>query len=102
MKCSLTLQLILVLTAGTPFACPAADDFPDPVNTQAAGEHPPSPQEMLELFELPPGFSVTLFAGEPDVQQPRAFDFDDQGRVCVAGNYSYGAHGEYDSTHRDR
>ncbi|HIE99555.1 MAG TPA: cytochrome C, partial [Fuerstia sp.] len=102
MKCFLSLQLILVLTAGTPFACPAADDFPDPVNTQAAGEHPPSPQEMLELFELPPGFNVTLFAGEPNVQQPIAFDFDDRGRIWVAENYSYGAHGEYDADHRDR
>ena len=49
----------------------AADEkyeFPPPVNTQAAGEHPPRPEEMPELFDLPPGFRVTLFAGEPDVQ----------------------------------
>ena len=70
------LVLSVVITAGTAFACPAADDFPDPVNTQAAGE--------------------------PDVQQPIAFDFDDEGRIWVAENYSYGAHGKYDPDHRDR
>lgn len=87
--------LMLVATA-------IADDFPKPVNTQAEGEHPPSPREMLGLFELPEGFHVTLFAGEPDVRQPIAFDFDDRGRIWVAENYSYGAHGKYDSELRDR
>lgn len=79
-----------------------ADEFPEPVNTQAAGEHPPSPKEMLELFELPPGFKVTLFAGEPDVQQPIAFDFDDHGRIWVAENYTYSARGKVDQVMRDR
>ncbi|MEZ6059745.1 MAG: hypothetical protein R3C19_05230 [Planctomycetaceae bacterium] len=79
-----------------------ADDFPEPVNTQAPGEHPPSPKEMLDLFELPDGFNVTLFAGEPDVQQPIAFDFDDRGRIWVAENYTYSAHGEIDPNLRDR
>ena len=80
----------------------ANDEFPTPINTQAAGEHPPSPQEMLELFELPPGFKVTLFAGEPDVQQPICFDFDDTGRLWVAENYTYSAHGKIDPNLRDR
>jgi putative membrane-bound dehydrogenase-like protein len=80
----------------------SAGEFPKPVNTQAAGEHPPSPEEMLQLIELPDGFNVTLFAGEPDVQQPIAFDFDDTGRIWVAENYSYGARGKYDASLRDR
>ena len=78
------------------------DDFPQPVNTQAAGEHPPSPEEMVELIKVPEGFQVNLFAGEPDVRQPIAFDFDDRGRIWVAENYSYGAHGKYDPALRDR
>lgn len=86
------------------FACSpvVADDFPEIVNTQAAGEHPPSPREMLDLFELPEGFNVTLFAGEPDVQQPIAFDFDDYGRIWVAENYTYSARGKVDQVMRDR
>lgn len=79
-----------------------ADDFPEPVNTQAPGEHPPSPVEMLSLIDLPEGFQVTLFAGEPAVQQPVAFDFDDRGRIWVAENYTYSAHGQIDPNLRDR
>jgi putative membrane-bound dehydrogenase-like protein len=38
---------------------------------------------------LPPGFQATLFAGEPDVQQPIAFAIDDRGRLWVAEAYTY-------------
>ena len=38
---------------------------------------------------VPPGFKVTLFAGEPDVVQPIAMAIDDRGRVWVAEAYSY-------------
>lgn len=96
-----TLAILMAFVANDRFTM-ATDDFPEPVNTQAAGQHPPSPGEMLDLFELPPGFHVTLFAGEPDVRQPIAFDFDDRGRIWVAENYSYGAHGTYDPALRDR
>jgi putative membrane-bound dehydrogenase-like protein len=38
---------------------------------------------------VPPGFHVSLFAGEPDVVQPIAFTFDDRGRLWVAECFSY-------------
>ena len=38
---------------------------------------------------VPPGFHVTLFAGEPDVVQPIAMAIDDRGRLWVAEAYSY-------------
>ena len=38
---------------------------------------------------LPEGFKATLFAGEPDVMQPIAFDFDDRGRLWVVECFSY-------------
>ena len=38
---------------------------------------------------MPEGFSVKLFAGEPDVRQPIAFCLDDRGRLWVAEAYSY-------------
>ena len=60
-----------------------------PINTQAPGQEPPSPEEAAALISVPDGFSVTLFAGEPDVRQPIAMQFDDRGRLWVAESYSY-------------
>ncbi len=38
---------------------------------------------------MPEGFSVGLFAGEPDIHQPIAMCLDDRGRVWVAEAYIY-------------
>ena len=38
---------------------------------------------------VPEGFTVKLFAGEPDVRQPIAMCLDDRGRVWVAEAYCY-------------
>jgi putative membrane-bound dehydrogenase-like protein len=62
---------------------------PGVANTQNPADHPLSPQEALKRITLPEGFRVTLFAAEPDVLQPIAFDFDDRGRVWVVENFSY-------------
>jgi putative membrane-bound dehydrogenase-like protein len=48
-----------------------------------------SPDEAAKAMTVPDGFSVTLFAGEPDVKQPVAFCIDDRGRLWVAEAYSY-------------
>ena len=84
------------------FGSAGGEEFPEPVNTQPHGEHPPAPHEMPDLFDLPSGFTVTLFAGEPDVRQPIAFDFDDRGRLWIAENYTYSARGAIDPHLRDR
>ena len=60
-----------------------------PINTQAPGREPLSPEEAAAAMRLPEGFSATLFAGEPDVRQPIAMKLDDRGRVWVAESYSY-------------
>jgi putative membrane-bound dehydrogenase-like protein len=58
--------------------------------TVALAEDPPlSPADTVKALKVPPGFSVTLFAGEPDVVQPIGFCFDDRGRLWVAENLSY-------------
>jgi putative membrane-bound dehydrogenase-like protein len=88
-----------------PLATPAAaEDFPEIVNSQPGDDGPPTPEEAAAAITFPDGdanWKVTLFAGEPEVQQPIAFDFDDRGRLWVAENYSY-AGGPYDEKHRDR
>ncbi len=50
---------------------------------------PVPPSQAAQRFTVPPGFHVTLFAGEPDVKQPIAFTFDDRGRLWVCECYSY-------------
>ncbi len=51
--------------------------------------HGLSPEEAARAMTVPPGFQVSLFAGEPDVVQPIAMAIDDRGRLWVAEAYSY-------------
>lgn len=53
---------------------------------------PLGPLEAARTMQVPAGFNVTLFAGEPDVQQPIGMCTDDRGRLWVAENYSYPKH----------
>ncbi|KLU05256.1 putative transmembrane protein [Rhodopirellula islandica] len=58
----------------------------------AADEYPHaglSAQQAAEAMTLPDGFSVTVGAAEPQVQQPIAMAIDDRGRVWVAEAYEY-------------
>jgi putative membrane-bound dehydrogenase-like protein len=52
-----------------------------------------TPAEAVAKMTVPEGFSVTLYAGEPDIRQPNAFAIDDRGRLWVAENYSYTKYG---------
>ncbi len=57
-------------------------------------DEPLPPAEAARTMSVPPGFRVTLFAGEPDVCQPIGFCFDDRGRLWVAEAYNYPRHGD--------
>ena len=48
-----------------------------------------TPQEAMARMQLPPGFKVTLVASEPQVINPTAFTFDDQGRIWVTESLEY-------------
>lgn len=48
-----------------------------------------SPNEAAKAMTVPPGFSVSLFAGEPDVHQPIAMALDHRGRLWVVEAYTY-------------
>jgi putative membrane-bound dehydrogenase-like protein len=64
-------------------------DFPAPYNSEPGNPSPMSPQQALEALKLPPGFKATLFAAEPEVQNPIAMAWDARGRMWVAENYTY-------------
>src|ERR1051326_6942678 len=52
---------------------------------------------------LPDGFKVSLFAGEPDIVQPVAMNFDDRGRLWVVEMITYAdMKSNFDLTVHDR
>ena len=81
--------LLLGLAAVASLRAAAPTLPPGVVNTQRPEDRPLPPREALARLALPPGFQVTAFAGEPDLRQPIAFDFDDRGRLWVIENFSY-------------
>ena len=58
-------------------------------NAQPIVEKPFTPLEAAKTMQVPKGFNVTLFAGEPDIKQPIAFCIDDRGRLWVAEANNY-------------
>jgi len=81
-----TLTVVVALMARVIFA---ADQFPEPYDTEKAGTGPMSAEAAAKTFKMPPGFKVSVFASEPDVRQPIAMAFDPRGRLWVAENYTY-------------
>ena len=77
--------LLFLLLATTSFAA----DFPALYNSDPGNPEPMSPQEALAALKMPEGFSATLFAAEPDVQNPIGLSWDTKGRMWVAENYTY-------------
>src|SRR4051812_23921323 len=66
----------------------AAETKPDPPpSAPAAG--PLSPREERATFRVPDGFCVELVACEPDVVDPVAMAFDEDGRLYVAEMRGY-------------
>lgn len=63
--------------------------FPEPFNTQDAKDQPAPPAELVARMKVPTGFQVTLFAAEPQVQQPVAITTDGRGRLWVCEMYTY-------------
>lgn len=47
------------------------------------------PEEAAKAMTVPEGFSVKLFAAEPDIKQPIAFTIDERGRLWVAECHTY-------------
>ncbi len=102
--------LIAPLVAAFAFPFSAADGFassipfPTPTNNQDVTAQPLTPAaDRVSRMKLPPGFKATLFAAEPDVQNPIAMCWDERGRLWIAENYTYSDNKErFDLKLRDR
>ena len=73
--------VVFILTCGI---APAA---PDEAPKEYAG--PFAPKDALKTFRLPAGFRIELVAAEPDVLDPVAMSFDEDGRLYVVEMRDY-------------
>jgi len=78
--------------------------FPTPINTESDRQSQPlTPDAAARGFRVPAEFEVTVFAAEPDVQNPVAMAWDHRGRLWVAENYTYAdSSRKFDLSLRDR
>ncbi len=75
------VALCAALASGVSVACLAADDD--------LGIAPASDEAKLAIrgFQVSPGFTAELVAAEPNLANPVAFCFDEQGRIYVAETF---------------
>ncbi len=104
----LRLVSVGLLSAGALWVSPAIaadiDDDEEPAATTAKGQvHKPGSrvpepeiapasdeaQLAVQRMQVPPGLEVKLWAAEPMLANPVAFNFDERGRIFVAETYRY-------------
>ena len=59
------------------------------VSACGRSEPPYSPEESLATFRIQDGFRAEVFVAEPDVVDPVAMAFDEEGRIWVVENSGY-------------
>jgi putative membrane-bound dehydrogenase-like protein len=92
----------LLLWPLIPFSVCAAE-FPALYNSEREQSSPMPAAEAAAKLRLPPGFKATVFAAEPDVQNPIGMAWDARGRLWIAENYTYAESGKkFDLNLRDR
>src|SRR5262245_34949738 len=98
------IAIRLSCLAGLALGTAAFADFPTVYNSETdTAAKPPTPQESLAKLTLPPGFKATIFAAEPDVQNPIGMAWDSRGRLWIAENYTYAERAvRFDQHLRDR
>lgn len=81
-----------------------ADDFPPIYNSPSeAGQSPMPAVQAAQSMTLPAGFRASIFASEPDVQNPIDMAWDAKGRLWIAENYTYAERAQrFDLGLRDR
>src|SRR3954453_16092337 len=98
----LTITLVLLIVAGVPQqAFEPADQQPaaQPPAAQPPAQQRPAVPEVatppsipLDLFHVPEGFEVTLWASTPMLHNPTNMDIDKDGRIWVAEGVRYRSH----------
>ncbi|MBM3980409.1 MAG: DUF1080 domain-containing protein [Planctomycetes bacterium] len=68
---------------------PTFPQAPQPLTADTYKHAGLKPEESVKAMTLPPGFTASVFAAEPDVHQPVAFCIDHRGRLWVVEAYCY-------------
>ena len=93
--------LLFTLLSGNLFI--HAQEWRSPYNSEPSDIPFTTPEEALDAVIAPDGYHVSLYAHEPDVQQPIALTTDHRGRLWIAENYTYSESAlNFDLTLRDR
>ncbi len=108
--CTVLVLAVLAVTGTTIYQSDAADSgkgadgsFPKLINTEDPDAKLTTVADALKGMKVPEGFTVSLFASEPDINQPIALATDDRGRLWVAENYTYAQREtNFDNNMRDR
>jgi putative membrane-bound dehydrogenase-like protein len=98
-------RLHIVALLFTALVAPSlGEDFPTPYNSEKSPTSPMSPDDVVKTAKLPPGFRLSVFAAEPDVQNPIAITTDERGRIWAVENYTWagGNLGGWDTKLKDR
>lgn len=78
MKSPITLLLVFLFASGIAFAQRGLKDIPDPdVNKQA------------EMFNLPEGMEINVFASDPMISKPIQMNWDAEGRLWLVSSGMY-------------
>ncbi|MEM6691403.1 MAG: PVC-type heme-binding CxxCH protein [Planctomycetota bacterium] len=88
------------------FALPGcrASDFPELYNSEPKSEESRTPpKQAARETQIDEGFRLSVFARDPDVQNPIDSAWDDRGRLWIAENYTYAERTQkFDRSLRDR
>ncbi|ADB16668.1 membrane-bound dehydrogenase domain protein [Pirellula staleyi DSM 6068] len=88
MKRSLLVALILLALATFSSRTSLAEDF-IPRRQKMPPGPPVSAEEAIKRMVVPAGFTVEVVAAEPDIVNPVAMTFDEQGRIWVTESFEY-------------
>src|SRR3954471_16682316 len=88
----LTLILVVPYQAFGPPTMQAAQAPAQQPNQAAQAALPPPVQIRLDLFKVPEGFEVTLWAATPMLRNPTNMDIDRDGRIWIAEGVRYRQH----------
>src|SRR4051812_6125979 len=83
------MRPLLAALAAFAIAHAFASDFPTPYNSEQSKDQPMPAAEAARTMKMPAGFHCSVFASEPEVQNPIAMAWDDRGRLWIAENNTY-------------